>query len=207
MQSMGNKAASAANGRKAQGAYSWVAGAYERGYEDMTGPEGAYATCSMAKCRAWDRCRQLMKNLGGSGLRVISKNTFFFTACFNIEGNYYLIYPTRELLVDGEGNKWPSQEAGSYEDFELIHLGDPDPFDAKAFLRLSRQLFRAGKAALIETGRVGKDEIAEAAQREIDGMDCAGLRELANELGLWAGASPMEIAGEAARAFLEGCGE
>lgn len=42
----------------------------------------AYGSASTAKYRAWERCKQLMYELGGHGLRVISKNSFIFTAGF-----------------------------------------------------------------------------------------------------------------------------
>lgn len=42
----------------------------------------AYANPSQAKRRAWEYCKQLCYDLGGEGLKVLSKNTFMFTAGF-----------------------------------------------------------------------------------------------------------------------------
>ena len=41
-----------------------------------------YSRCSAAKRHAWDYCRKLCLDKNGRGLRIISGNSFMFTAGF-----------------------------------------------------------------------------------------------------------------------------
>lgn len=62
--------------RRAEGNYL----AYERShYGDLL---DAYTKCSEAKRAAWLHCRDLMAEHDGWGLKVISRNTWMFTAGF-----------------------------------------------------------------------------------------------------------------------------
>lgn len=42
----------------------------------------AYAKPSIRKINAWEYCVNLMNKMGGFGLKIISYNTFMFTAAF-----------------------------------------------------------------------------------------------------------------------------
>ena len=42
-----------------------------------------YGTCSQNKIRAFDDCRKLMAEYDGRDLRILSHNTFMFTAAFS----------------------------------------------------------------------------------------------------------------------------
>ena len=65
-----------ANRRRARAAIT----TYNR--SDMFKLSDAYKTYSTAKARAWNYCESLMKKYDGFGLRVLTYNTFTFTAGF-----------------------------------------------------------------------------------------------------------------------------
>jgi outer membrane phospholipase A len=46
-----------------------------------------YGSCSSAKMRAWDYCKELMHKFDGYGLKVISHNCHQFTAGFMFESD------------------------------------------------------------------------------------------------------------------------
>ncbi len=56
-----------------------------------------YGTFSAAKIPAFDYCRSLCYKSGGRDLRILSANTFQFTAAFRFEmsGEPYLMYITK----------------------------------------------------------------------------------------------------------------
>ena len=56
-------------------------------YSDMYELWDAYGRCSQSKRNAWDYCKGLMHKMNGYGLKVISANTFQFTAGFEYEEN------------------------------------------------------------------------------------------------------------------------
>lgn len=66
----------------------------------------AYARPSVAKQRAWAYCEELMNKYEGWGLKVLSYNTFMFTAAFLFEdketGVIQMMYitPNYDVAVD-----------------------------------------------------------------------------------------------------------
>lgn len=54
-------------------------------FSDMYSLFNAYASPSYNKVKAWERCKEICNNLNGHGLKVVSKNTFVFTAGFTFE--------------------------------------------------------------------------------------------------------------------------
>lgn len=69
-----------ANRSRARGAYFSY---YING--TMTSLYDAYKSFSPAKVQAWDYCRRLCYERGGHGLKVLTANTFRFTAGFTFE--------------------------------------------------------------------------------------------------------------------------
>lgn len=65
----------------------------------------AYGRPSSAKISAWEHCERLRDEFNGTNLRVLSRNTFMFTAGFEFEDengviNYMLITPTVEMYAE-----------------------------------------------------------------------------------------------------------
>lgn len=64
----------------------------------------AYTTCSCAKHRAWEYCRELQQEKNGAGLKVISHNTFMFTAGFTFEEDgtekFMYITPSKDEVFE-----------------------------------------------------------------------------------------------------------
>lgn len=56
-------------------------------YSNMFELWDAYGRCSQSKRNAWEYCKALMNEKNGYGLKVISANTFQFTAGFEYEEN------------------------------------------------------------------------------------------------------------------------
>ena len=73
---------------------------------DMYSLYHAYNDFSANKARAWRYCEELCKKHNGYGLKVISKNTFMFTAGFEFvdkeNGNTKFMYitPNYDIAVD-----------------------------------------------------------------------------------------------------------
>lgn len=69
-------------------------------YTDLN---SAYTKCSYKKQRAWEYCQNLCKDNNGTGLKVMSKNTYTFTAGFTFtkDGHNYLMYitPSRDEAI------------------------------------------------------------------------------------------------------------
>lgn len=75
---------------------------------EMRSLRDAYGSCSKAKENAWDYCVNLMLACNGSGLKVLTKNTFMFTAGFmytDTEGRdcFVIITPTKNVVCWVEG--------------------------------------------------------------------------------------------------------
>lgn len=67
----------------------------------------AYGRYSTAKAQAWRYCEDRCEQYSGDCLKVISKNTFIFTAGFTfIDGNgkrkFYYITPSYDSIVEWE---------------------------------------------------------------------------------------------------------
>lgn len=68
--------------------------------------EDVYGRYSSAKARAWNYCVELMKKYNGYGLKVLSSNTFMFTAGFLFEDKetgavqFMFITPSYDCVVD-----------------------------------------------------------------------------------------------------------
>lgn len=64
----------------------------------------AYDSPSHSKIEAWVNCKNLMNDLKGWGLKVISKNTFMFTVGFQFEedGKNKLMYitPSKKIAFE-----------------------------------------------------------------------------------------------------------
>ena len=64
----------------------------------------AYSSASAAKWRAWEHCKETCYVLGGWGLRVITYNTYMFTAGFMFEEDgvkkFCYITPTNKEIVE-----------------------------------------------------------------------------------------------------------
>lgn len=66
----------------------------------------AYNSASTAKWRAWDYCKELCNKYNGHNLKIISKNSFVFTAGFEFidpeNGNLKFMYitPNYDTAVD-----------------------------------------------------------------------------------------------------------
>ena len=56
-----------------------------------------YNSCSSAKIKAWEYCKELEKKFNGNNLSIASFNTFGFSATFDFEhdGENYLMYITK----------------------------------------------------------------------------------------------------------------
>ena len=68
---------------------------YKRGgYSSL---EQCYGKCSNAKREAWDYCKALCQKKDGSGLKILSRNVYQFTAAFKYKenGKSYLMYITK----------------------------------------------------------------------------------------------------------------
>lgn len=63
-----------------------------------------YDRYSSAKAKAFDYCKGLCAKKNGNGLRILSANTFVFTAAFTYEenGKSYLMYitPSNDLPIE-----------------------------------------------------------------------------------------------------------
>ena len=79
--------------------------AYERWQRsDMDELYKAYGSASSAKWNAWEHCKETCYVLGGWGLRVITKNTYMFTAGFLFEKDgvtkFCHITPTHKEIIE-----------------------------------------------------------------------------------------------------------
>ena len=65
-----------------------------------------YGRCSEAKKRAFNYCNRLMQEYNGNDMKILSHNTFVFTAAFLFEdcetgaANIMLITPSRNEAVE-----------------------------------------------------------------------------------------------------------
>ncbi len=65
-----------------------------------------YERCSAAKHMAFRECERLMQEYGGEGLKILSHNTFVFTAAFLFEdrdtgvANIMLITPSKNKAFE-----------------------------------------------------------------------------------------------------------
>lgn len=59
----------------------------------------AYGSISSAKMKAWEYCKELCYKKTGTGLKIISHNSFQFTAGFTYEenGKKYLMYISKAM--------------------------------------------------------------------------------------------------------------
>ena len=65
----------------------------------------AYNKPSIRKINAWDYCANLMEKFGGFGLKIISYNTFMFTAAFVFDdenGIEHMMYitPNYDIAIE-----------------------------------------------------------------------------------------------------------
>ena len=75
---------------------------YEK--SDMYSIYDAYGRPSYRKVEAWNRCKDMAREYHGESLKVISHNTYMFTAGFTFEADgkkmFMMIAPSSNLAVE-----------------------------------------------------------------------------------------------------------